>query len=175
MLDQMQPPAEPLLQAIGITKLYGSFVANDHIDLDLHAAQIHALLGENGAGKSTFSACLYGLLQPDAGEIAIDGVKVELTRPAKAIACGIGMVHQHFVLVPGFTVLENIVVGTGSGFRTSRSVFSRSHTGADAMRSSGTAPCPSDRFQRSAHRTGESSKRSPTMDAAKAPGSLGFA
>jgi ABC-type uncharacterized transport system ATPase subunit len=78
---------------------------------------LHCLLGENGAGKSTFSACLYGLLRPDAGEIEIDGQNAELSSPAKAIACGIGMVHQHFVLVPSFTVLENIVVGTGSGLR----------------------------------------------------------
>ena len=64
MLDQTQTPAEPLLQAIGITKLYGSFVANDHIDLDLHPAQIHALLGENGVGKSTFVKIAYGLRNP---------------------------------------------------------------------------------------------------------------
>lgn len=105
----------PRLSVRHLTKRFGALTANDDISLDVNGGELHCLLGENGAGKSTFSACLYGLLQPDAGEIAIDGHKVELTSPAKAIASGIGMVHQHFVLVPSFTVLENIVVGTGSG------------------------------------------------------------
>jgi len=105
----------PRLAVRHLTKRFGALAANDDISLTVEAGELHCLLGENGAGKSTFSACLYGLLQPDHGEIEIDGRKVELTSPAKAIACGIGMVHQHFVLVPSFTVLENIVVGTGSG------------------------------------------------------------
>ena len=111
MLDQMQPPAEPLLQAIGITKLYGSFVANDHIDLDLHPAQIHALLGENGAGKSTFVKIAYGLIQPNDGELRWLGRKTGLAGPAQARALGIGMVFQHFSLFENLTVAENIALG----------------------------------------------------------------
>ncbi|MGE0241373.1 MAG: ABC transporter ATP-binding protein [Parvibaculaceae bacterium] len=109
--------AVPRLSVRHLSKRFGALAANDDISLAVAAGELHCLLGENGAGKSTFSACLYGLLQPDQGEIEIDGRKVELTSPAKAIASGIGMVHQHFVLVPSFTVLENIVVGTGSGLR----------------------------------------------------------
>lgn len=105
----------PRLIVRHLTKRFGALIANDDISLAVEAGELHCLLGENGAGKSTFSGCLYGLLRPDAGEIEIDGNKVELTSPAKSIASGIGMVHQHFVLVPSFTVLENIVVGTGSG------------------------------------------------------------
>lgn len=110
-------PATPRLTVRHLTKRFGALIANDDVSLSIAAGELHCLLGENGAGKSTFSACLYGLLQPETGEIEIDGVKAELTSPAKAIASGIGMVHQHFVLVPSFTVLENIVVGTGSGLR----------------------------------------------------------
>jgi simple sugar transport system ATP-binding protein len=111
MLDQTQTPAEPLLQAIGITKLYGSFVANDHIDLDLHPAQIHALLGENGAGKSTFVKIAYGLIQPNDGELRWLGRKTALAGPAQARTLGIGMVFQHFSLFENLTVAENIALG----------------------------------------------------------------
>jgi ABC-type branched-subunit amino acid transport system ATPase component len=111
MLDQTQTPAEPLLQAIGITKLYGSFVANDHIDLDLHPAQIHALLGENGAGKSTFVKIAYGLIQPNDGELHWLGRKTALAGPAQARTLGIGMVFQHFSLFENLTVAENIALG----------------------------------------------------------------
>lgn len=107
----------PRLEVRGLSKRYGPVLANDDISLTVAAAELHCLLGENGAGKSTLSACIYGLAVPDAGEILIDGQRLELRSPADAIRAGIGMVHQHFVLVPGFTVLENIVVGTGSGFR----------------------------------------------------------
>src|SRR5437868_13262074 len=113
----MTATSTPRLAVRHLTKRFGALVANDGVSLTIAPGELHCLLGENGAGKSTFSACLYGLLQPDAGEIEIDGVKAELASPAKAIASGIGMVHQHFVLVPSFTVLENIVVGTGSGLR----------------------------------------------------------
>lgn len=109
--------AIPRLVVRRLSKRFGALTANDDISLTINPGELHCLLGENGAGKSTFSACLYGLLQPDAGEIEIDGVPVELTSPARAIASGVGMVHQHFVLVPSFTVLENIVVGTGSDLR----------------------------------------------------------
>jgi ABC-type uncharacterized transport system ATPase subunit len=111
MLDQTQTPAEPLLQVIGITKLYGSFVANDHIDLDLRPAQIHALLGENGAGKSTLVKIAYGLIQPNGGELRWLGRKTVLAGPSQARALGIGMVFQHFSLFENLTVAENIALG----------------------------------------------------------------
>ena len=101
----------PALELRGITKRFGALVANDRIDLELRGGEIHALLGENGAGKSTLMNVLYGLLKPDAGEILIKGEPVSFRSSADAIARGIGMVHQHFMLVPVFTVTENIVLG----------------------------------------------------------------
>jgi simple sugar transport system ATP-binding protein len=101
----------PRLQMRGITKRYPGVVANDHIDLDVMAGEIHALLGENGAGKTTLMNVLYGLSRPDEGEILLDGESVRITDPADAIARGIGMVHQHFMLVPVLTVAENILLG----------------------------------------------------------------
>jgi simple sugar transport system ATP-binding protein len=99
------------LELAGLTKRFGSLVANDAIDLVIEPAEIHCLLGENGAGKSTLMNMLYGLLQPDEGQIVIDGAKVEISSPSDAIKRGIGMVHQHFMLVPVFTVAENIMLG----------------------------------------------------------------
>jgi simple sugar transport system ATP-binding protein len=95
----------------GITKKFGSIVANDRVDFDVVPGEVHALLGENGAGKSTLMSVLYGLYKPDAGEILIDGKPVEITSPSAAIELGIGMVHQHFMLVRVMTVAENIVLG----------------------------------------------------------------
>ncbi len=106
------------LELRGITKVFGSLVANDHIDLVVEPGEIHALLGENGAGKSTLMNVLYGFYDPDAGEILVDGTKVTFAGPGQAMAAGIGMVHQHFMLVPVFTVAENVVLGhepTGAG------------------------------------------------------------
>jgi ABC-type uncharacterized transport system ATPase subunit len=107
----------PRLEVRGLSKRYGPVLANDAISLAVAPAELHCLLGENGAGKSTLSACIYGLAVPDSGDIVVDGQRLDLHSPADAIRAGIGMVHQHFVLVPGFTVLENIVVGTGTGLR----------------------------------------------------------
>jgi ABC-type uncharacterized transport system ATPase subunit len=99
------------LELRGITKRFGDLVANDHIDITVEPGEVHALLGENGAGKSTLMNQLYGLLQPDEGEILVDGVPRVFRSPRDAIAAGIGMVHQHFMLIPVFTVAENIALG----------------------------------------------------------------
>ena len=95
-----------------ITKIFGDFVANDHINLNVRRGEIHALLGENGAGKSTLMNMLAGLLEPTSGEIAIKGEVVKIDSPSKAAHLGIGMVHQHFMLVDAFTVAENIILGS---------------------------------------------------------------
>ncbi|MEH3078452.1 MAG: ABC transporter ATP-binding protein [Quadrisphaera sp.] len=95
----------------GITKRFGALVANDGIDLVVAPGEVHCLLGENGAGKSTLMNVIYGLYRPDAGRILVDGRPLELTGPGDAMAAGIGMVHQHFMLVPVFTVAENVVLG----------------------------------------------------------------
>ena len=99
------------LELRGITKRFGDLVANDHIDITVEPGEVHALLGENGAGKSTLMNQLYGLLQPDEGEILVDGEAKVFRSPRDAIAAGIGMVHQHFMLVPVFTVADNIALG----------------------------------------------------------------
>ncbi|GAA2716948.1 ABC transporter ATP-binding protein [Actinoplanes palleronii] len=95
----------------GITKRFGDLVANDHIDITVEPGEVHALLGENGAGKSTLMNQLYGLLQPDEGQIVVNDEPKVFRSPRDAIASGIGMVHQHFMLVPVFTVAENIALG----------------------------------------------------------------
>jgi simple sugar transport system ATP-binding protein len=102
----------PLLELRGITKRFPGVVANDGVDLDLRAGEVHALLGENGAGKSTLMNVLYGLYAPDAGEILMRGRPLRLRTPRDAIAAGIGMVHQHFQLIPVLTVAENVVLAT---------------------------------------------------------------
>ena len=94
-----------------ITKRFGSLVANDSIDLAVADGEIHAILGENGAGKSTLMNIVYGLLAPDQGSISVDGNVITINSPLDALAAGIGMVHQHFMLIPVFTVAENIVLG----------------------------------------------------------------
>jgi len=99
------------LELRNITKRFGTLVANDNISLTLEPGEIHSLLGENGAGKSTLMNVLYGLLQPDSGEILIDGKQVNFASPGEAMTAGIGMVHQHFMLIPVFTVAENVVLG----------------------------------------------------------------
>ncbi|WP_151526173.1 ABC transporter ATP-binding protein [Serinicoccus kebangsaanensis] len=99
------------LELQGITKVFGSLVANDHIDLVVEPGEIHALLGENGAGKSTLMNVLYGLYDPDDGQILLDGAPATFKGPGDAVAAGIGMVHQHFMLVPVFTVAESVALG----------------------------------------------------------------
>ena len=99
------------LELRGITKRFGSLVANDHIDLVVEPGEIHCLLGENGAGKSTLMNVLYGLYRADEGEILLDDVVQHFHGPGDAMRAGIGMVHQHFMLIPVFTVAENVMLG----------------------------------------------------------------
>ena len=103
---------ENVIEMRDITKVFGEFVANDKINLQLRKGEIHALLGENGAGKSTLMNMLAGLLEPTSGEIVVNGQVVKLDSPSKAAGLGIGMVHQHFMLVEAFTVAENIILGS---------------------------------------------------------------
>jgi general nucleoside transport system ATP-binding protein len=105
---------QPPVRLVGITKRFPGVVANDNVDLDLHAGEVHGLLGENGAGKSTLMNVLFGLYTPDEGQILLNGRPVIIDSPAKAISLGIGMVHQHFRLVRPFTVTENIILGLDS-------------------------------------------------------------
>jgi simple sugar transport system ATP-binding protein len=115
-----------VLDISGLNKTFGDFVANDDVRFNLKPGEIHCLLGENGAGKSTFAKCLYGAYRPDSGSIKINDIDVQFNSPKDAIHHGVGMVHQHFVLVPTLTVVENIVVGTekkgiSPGIREARS------------------------------------------------------
>ena len=102
--------AAPVLELRGITKQFPGVLANDHIDFDLRRGEVHALLGENGAGKSTLMSILYGLYSADSGQILMNGKPVSISSPKHAIELGIGMVHQHFMLIPVMTVTENIVL-----------------------------------------------------------------
>jgi simple sugar transport system ATP-binding protein len=104
----------PVLEARGIVKRFPGVLANDHVNFTLERGEVHALLGENGAGKSTLMNVLYGLYQPDDGQILVNGQPVRFHDPNDAIARGIGMVHQHFMLIPVFTVAENITLGVES-------------------------------------------------------------
>ena len=102
--------AAPVLELRGITKQFPGVLANDHVDFDLKRGEVHALLGENGAGKSTLMNILYGLYSADEGEILVNGKPATFSSPHDAIEQGIGMVHQHFMLIPVMTVTENIVL-----------------------------------------------------------------
>jgi simple sugar transport system ATP-binding protein len=120
MEDKLEPGGSVELR--GITRTFGRVTANDHVDLTIPGRSIHAIVGENGAGKSTVMKILYGFYQADQGEIWLDGVRREIRTPEDAIALGLGMVHQHFMLVPPMTVLENVMLGAepGSWWRMDR-------------------------------------------------------
>ncbi len=107
-------PGESIVEMQGITKRFSGVLANDNINFELKACEVHALLGENGAGKTTLMNILYGLYRYDSGEIKIRGAPVHIKSPKDAIAIGIGMVHQHFTLIPAMTVVENIILGVKS-------------------------------------------------------------
>ncbi len=103
------------VQMVGITKQFGPLTANNKVDFELKKGEVHALLGENGAGKTTLMRVLYGLYKPDSGEIRVNGKLVQIFSPKDAITNGIGMVSQHFTLVPTLTVAENVVLGFNPG------------------------------------------------------------
>ena len=103
-----------ILKTNQLSKYFPGVIANENVDFLLYKGEVHCLFGENGAGKSTLCSCLFGYHKPDSGRIELDGKLVKFRSPGDAIKCGIGMVHQHFVLVDDFTVLENIIVGTNS-------------------------------------------------------------
>src|SRR5438045_653014 len=104
-----------MLELKNITKTFGSVTANNDVSLTVHKGTIHAIVGENGAGKSTIMRIAYGFYNADSGEIFVDGNKVDIRNPHDAIKLGIGMVHQHFMLVDTMTVAENIVLGAETG------------------------------------------------------------
>jgi ABC-type uncharacterized transport system ATPase subunit len=106
-----RPDAPLAIEMRGITKAWPGVVANDHVDFSVRKGEIHALVGENGAGKTTLMNVLYGLIRPDSGEILVNGNPARIHGPRDAIAQGIGMVHQHFMLIPVFSVGENIMLG----------------------------------------------------------------
>ena len=138
----------PVLELRGITKRFPGIVANDSIDLDLRPGEVHALLGENGAGKSTLMNVVYGIYRPDEGEILVKGEPITMHSAQDAIQHGIGMVHQHFMLIPVMTVAENIVLGTepndGRDLPGPRSADSRVRDLAQASTSRST-PKPASR------------------------------
>lgn len=107
---------EPFVEMRGITKRFGSVLANDHVSLALWPGEIHAVLGENGAGKTTLMNVLSGMYQPDSGAIRIGGNEVHIPSPARALQLGVGTVYQHFTLVPNLSILENVVLGAEQGF-----------------------------------------------------------
>jgi ABC-type uncharacterized transport system ATPase subunit len=113
----MASEPDPVVTMQGITKRFGMVLANDHVDFTLRHGEIHALLGENGAGKTTRMRILFGLYQADEGQIRVNGQPVTIASPKDAIRHGIGMVSQHFALAPPLTVTENIILGTTRGLR----------------------------------------------------------
>jgi simple sugar transport system ATP-binding protein len=119
MIDDVEllPSGQPKISHLEmreISKRFPGVLANDQVDFDVRSGEVHALLGENGAGKSTLMRVLYGLYQPEEGQISIDGQTVKIESPHDAIQNGIGMIHQHFMLVPTLTVAENVALGLPS-------------------------------------------------------------
>ncbi len=157
------------LELRGITKRFGALVANDHIDLTVEPGEIHCLLGENGAGKSTLMNVLYGLYQADEGEILLDDDVQHFSGPGDAMKAGIGMVHQHFMLIPVFTVAENVMLGHEQTTvrRTPRPVGRRARGCARSRPASASTSTPtrSSRTSRSAcssaSRSSRRSRRTP--------------
>ncbi len=143
----------PILELRGITKRFPGVLANDHVDFDLQPGEVHALLGENGAGKSTLMNILYGLYTPDEGRILLHGAPIDLGSTKAAIEHGIGMVHQHFMLIPVMTVAENIVLGVRAAARRAScstttppgaaSASSPTATGSPSTRMRGSTGSPS--------------------------------
>ena len=112
MTQSSSSPAQPLIEMRDIAKVYPNGVrANDNVTFEVRPGEIHALVGENGAGKSTLMKILYGMERPTSGQILLRGQPVAIHNPQEAIRLGIGMVHQNFMLVPSFTVAENVVLG----------------------------------------------------------------
>src|SRR6188474_491121 len=111
------PSGQPRIDSVemhGITKRFPGVLASDHVDFDVKSGEVHALLGENGAGKSTLMKILYGMYHPDSGEILLNGKPVMIASPTDSINLGIGMIHQHFMLVQSLTVAENVALGLPS-------------------------------------------------------------
>src|ERR687898_567692 len=122
-MSQAAAERPPAIEMLGVTKRFGEAVANDEVDFVANAGEVHALVGENGAGKSTLMSILAGLYRPDAGMLRIAGEEVAFRSPRDAIARGVGMVYQHFMLVESFTVAENVLLGVkadGVGLETAR-------------------------------------------------------
>ena len=157
------------LELKGITKRFPGVVANDSVDLTVAEGELVALLGENGAGKSTLMNVLYGLYSADEGEILIDGEPLTLGSPAESIAAGIGMVHQHFMLVPVFTVAENVILGIEPTNRfggIKQSAAEQSVRELSQQYGSTSTHPPSSRISRSAcSSASRSSRSSPAMPA----------
>src|SRR5450631_3734165 len=107
----MSEPTSDFLVMEGVSKIFPGLVANDNVNLRVQRGHVHALLGENGAGKSTLMKCLYGLYPADGGTIYIDGQKVDIRTPSDSRQVGVGMVFQSFMLIPAFTVIENVALG----------------------------------------------------------------
>jgi general nucleoside transport system ATP-binding protein len=116
-IDSAAGAGAPAVELIGITKAFPGVLANDDISLTIRAGEVHCLLGENGAGKSTLMSVLSGMTQPDAGQIRVAGREVRIDSPRSALSLGVGMVYQHSTLVPALSVLENLLLGEGSGLR----------------------------------------------------------
>jgi len=150
IMAQTEERATPLaVEMRGICKSWPGVVANDHVNLEVRKGEIHALVGENGAGKTTLMNILYGLIHPDSGEIAINGQTAHISGPRDAIRLGIGMVHQHFMLIPPLTVAENIVLGREPGGLASPYDFNRARADIrDLSRRYGLSIDPDTRIER---------------------------